>query len=291
MLLVAAALALAGCSAVRLTYNHGAQLAWWWLDDYLDFPREQSVAARAAIDRWFEWHRATQLSGYAALLEATQAQALEPTNAAAMCRLWAQARERLDPALDRALVLGADLVPGLSDAQLRHLERRYVKNIDHLREDYLQPDPAKRQAAALKRALDRAEQVYGRLGEAQRKVLADGVAASPFDPQAWIRERQARQRDTVATLRRLVEDKADLDARVAALRALAERSESSPDPAYRVAQHRLTDYNCALVARLHNATTAAQRRHARQTLEGWEGDLRALMATAARSGPAAAHGS
>jgi len=287
MLLVAAVLALAGCSAVRLTYNNGAQLAWWWLDDYLDFPRERADAARTAVERWFEWHRSTQLAGYAALLAATRAKVAEPTSAAATCRLWAEWREQLAPALDRALRLGADLVPGLTEAQLRHLERRYAKNIDRLREDYLQPDPTERRRAAQQRALERAEQIYGALGEVQRKVLADAVAASPFDAEAWLRERQERQRDIVGTLRRLVAERADRDSRIAALRVLAERYESSPDPEARARQQRVTAYNCELVSRLHNAATPAQREHARRTLEGWEGDLRALMvppaATAAPS--------
>lgn len=273
----AALLGLGGCSALRLGYNNGPQLAWWWLDGYLDFPREQSPAVKTAIDRWFEWHRATQLAGYASMLSAMQAQTIEATSPAALCRLWGQAREALDPALDRAVLLGAELVPALTDAQLRHLEQRYAKNLDEMRDEYLQRDPAERRRASVKRAIDRAEQLYGTLGEAQRRVVTEGVAASPFDPDAWVRERRARQRDAVHTLRRLVAEKADRDARVAALRVLVERSERSPDPEYRDYQRRLTDYNCAFAARIHNATTPAQRQHARETLKGWEEDARALM--------------
>ncbi|HPP83698.1 MAG TPA: DUF6279 family lipoprotein [Rubrivivax sp.] len=282
--LVAIVLALAGCSAVRLSYNNGAQLAWWWLDDHLDFPRERVDEAKAAIDRWFEWHRRSQLTGYAALLAQMSAQAAAPTSAAATCRLWAGWRERADVAIDRALVLAAELVPGLDERQLQHLERRYAKNIERMRGEYLQADAPARQRAAFDRALERAEQVYGTLGEAQRKVLAEGVAASPFDAEAWLRERQQRQRDVVATLRRLVDDPPGRARRLAALRTLAAGYESSPDPAYRAQQRRVVDYNCELAARLHNATTPAQRERARRTFEGWEGDMRALLAAPAVPG-------
>lgn len=282
--LVALVLALAGCSALRLGYNNGAQLAWWWLDDYLDVPRERVDAAKAAIDRWFEWHRRTQLAGYAALLAAMSAQAGAPTSAAATCRLWTEWRERTDVAVDRALLLAADLVPGLDERQLQHLERRYAKNIERMRGEYLQPDAPARQRAAFDRALERAEQVYGTLGEAQRKVLAEGVAASPFDAEAWLSERQQRQRDVVATLRRLVDDPPGRARRLAALRALAERYDSSPDPEYRARQQRVVEHNCALAARLHNATTPAQRARAQRTFEGWEGDMRALLAPPAVPG-------
>lgn len=269
---------LGGCSALRVAYNTGPQLAWWWLDGYLDFSREQAPQVRASIDTWFLWHRQTQLPAYAALLASAQAQVAEPLTPAAACDWNVRLVEALAPAVTRGLEQAADLVPGLGEAQLRHLEQRYQKNLDEMREEYLQADPAERLAASVKRAVTRAEQLYGRLDEPQRKVIAEGVAASPFDPQAWMRERQRRQRDTLTTLRRLLAERADRDQRLAALRALTERSQRSPEPAYRAYQQRLTDYNCAFAARIHNATTPEQRLRARATLKEWEDDLRAIIA-------------
>jgi hypothetical protein len=43
---------------------------------------------------------------------------------------------------------------------------------------------------------------------------------------------------------------------------------------------KLAEYNCGLAAQIHNATTAAQRQKARDTLKGWEEDLRSLVAPA-----------
>jgi hypothetical protein len=288
-LVLLASLVLGGCSALRVAYNTGPQLAWWWLDGYLDFPREQAPQVKLAIDGWFDWHRRTQLPAYVSLLGELQGQVQQPQTAAAACRWNARLVEALSPAVSRALEEAADLVPGLGDAQLRHLEQRYVKNLDEMRREYLQADLAERQAASVKRTLERAEQLYGGLEEPQRKLIADGVAASPFDAQGWMEERRRRQRDTLVTLRRLVAERADRDERLAALRALAERSQRSPDPTYRAYQQRLADYNCAFFARLHNATTPAQRQRARANLKGWEVDLRALIGEGApTANPAAA---
>ncbi|MCW5632200.1 MAG: hypothetical protein KIT17_02600 [Rubrivivax sp.] len=275
------ALVLSGCSALRVAYNTGPQLAWWWVDGYFDFSREQAPQVKAAIDRWFEWHRQTQLPAYAALLSRAQAQAGEPLSPAEACRWNDRIGETLGPAVTRALDQAAELLPGLGDAQLQHLEQRYAKAVDEIRSEFLQPDAAERHEASVKRTLARAEQLYGRLDAPQRKVIADGVAASPFDPAAWMAERQRRQRDTLQTLRRLLAERADRAQRVAALRALAERSQRSPDPAYRAYQQRLLEYNCAFVARLHNATTPAQRQRARRQLLAWEEDLRAVASGAA----------
>lgn len=271
------ALALMGCSAVRLGYNNGAQLAWWWLDGFVDFSREQSPLVKQGIDRWFEWHRATQLADYGDLLADALAQVHEPTTPAQACAWQARVRHALDPALDRAIELSADLVPGLGEAQLRHLEQRYAKGNDEMRGNFLQPDPAVRARESVKRAVERAERIYGRLDEGQRRVIEAGVAASPFDPEKWLAERQRRQRDTVQALRRLTTERADRDQRLAAMRMLAVRTERSPDPEYRTYQLALAEYNCAFAARIHNATTAAQRQQARDNLKGWEEDLRALI--------------
>ena len=271
-------LLLAGCSSLRLGYANGPQLAWWWLDGYLDFGRAHAPAVREGIDRWFDWHRATQLPEYAALLAAAAAEVGEATTPARACHWQSRLREALDPALQRAIEFGADQLPGLGEAQIVHLEQRYAKGLDEMREDFLQPDPAERLRESVRRTVERAERLYGRLGDEQRRVIREGVAASSFDPEAWLADRQRRQRDTVQVLRRLLAEGADRDARLAALRTLLVRTERSPDPDYRAYQERLAAYNCAFAARIHNATTPAQRERARETLEGWAADFRSLAA-------------
>jgi Family of unknown function (DUF6279) len=267
---------LTGCSAIRLAYANGPQLSWWWLDSYLDFSRDQSPVVRTALDRWFDWHRASQLPEYAVLLAQAQAQVLDNSSPAHACAWNSRVRDRIEPALQRTALDFAELVHGLGEPQFKQLEQRYAKGNEDLKNDFMQPDPAIRLRESIKRTLDRAERVYGSLDEPQKKVIAAGMAASPFNPELWLAERLRRQRDTVQTLRRLQADKADREQRQAALRALLQRTEQSPDPAYRAYQVKLVDFNCALVAQVHNATTPAQRQKARQTLKGWEEDLRAI---------------
>lgn len=269
---------LSGCSALRLAYNNGALAAWWWLDGYVDFSREQTPQAKAAIDQWFAWNRRTQLLDYAAHVAAARSEVLDAATPAQACQWQKRLREAAEPALEQALQLGADLVPGLGEPQWRYLQERFEKKNDEMRRDFLQPDADDRQQAAVKRVLERAEMLYGRLDEAQKRVIAAGVAASPFDAQAWLGERQRRQRETVQTLRRLAVERADHDHIVVALRQLVDHAEKSPDAPYRVYQARLADYNCAFAAQVHNSTTPAQRQAAREQLKTWEDDLRALAA-------------
>jgi len=273
-----ALLALTACSAVRLGYNNAPQLAWWSADGYLDFNQAQTPAVKQALDTFFEWHRSTQLVDYAALLVAFQASVLEPTTPAATCRWYAQVRERVEPSIDRLTSQAAELIPTLGEAQFKHLEGRQAKGLEELRRDFLQDSSEERLARSVKRTTERFEQLYGKLDDAQRRVISAGVAASPFDAQVWLAERQRRQRDVLSSLRRLVAEKADREQRTAALRAMAERTERSVDPSYRAYQQRLAEFNCSLAAQVHNATTPAQRARAKQRLRGWEEDLRSLIA-------------
>lgn len=272
---------LGGCSAVRIGYNQAPTLGWWWLDGYMDFDGEQSPKVKEALNHWFAWHRTTQLPDYADLLAAAQVQVLQPATPQQLCRWADDLRVRLAAAFSHGLPLAADLLPTLKPEQLAHLERRYRKSNRDFEEAYLQQDGGDRLEASVRRTVDRAEMLYGRLDERQRQLVAAGVASSPFDPAIWFAERQAVQAETLQTLARLTAGgaaRADRESNLAGLQALAARVQRAVPGPYRSYQQRLTEYNCALIAQLHNSTTPAQRQAARNKFKGWEEDLRALAA-------------
>lgn len=269
-------LALGGCSALRLGYGQAPDLAYWWLDAYADFDEAQTLRTREGLRRWFEWHRRTQLPDYAQLLARAQAEAPGDATPDQACRWWDRLRERADLALGEALPHAAEVLPLLTAAQVRHVERRHAKTNDEFRRDYLDEDPARRLQANVDRAVDRAEMLYGSLDETQRERVARLVAGSPFDAEFWLSERRARQQEAAALLRRVIAEKPGRDATIAMLRVYADHLTRSPREDYRRYQQRLTQYNCAFAASVHNMATAAQRQTLAAKLKGWEGDLRAL---------------
>jgi len=289
-------LALGGCSMVRLSYDQAPNLLYWWVDGYVDATGEQTPRLREGIERWFVWHRRSQLPEYAALLVRAQREVLEPTTAGAVCAWQAEAERRLDTAIEEAVPAAAELMLSLTPEQLKHIERRMAKVTEEMRADFLQADPAERRAASLKRSVERFETLYGRLDAAQRERLGALLAASTFDPERWLAERQLRQRDMLRTLAsvsaaaRAGGDRgAALQRAQASVRVIAERTTLSPRPDYRAYQQRLTQDNCQLVANMHNAMMPAQRQAARAKLKGWEDDLRALIASAAGNDSGAAN--
>jgi Family of unknown function (DUF6279) len=278
-------LALAGCSVLRIAYSQAPALAYWWIDGYVDLDGEQSVELREGIDRWFDWHRRVELPRYGALLSRAQREVMEPALSSEQLCAWRdEAQRRLDAALDGATPAFATLMLSLTPEQIRHIERKMAKDGEELKHDFAQTDKAERAKASFKRTLARYENLYGKLEEPQRAKLAQLLAASPFDAERWLAERERRNRDLIALLTTVSTAGRDGDAgkaqaqAQAAVRVLAERALRSPRPDYRAYQERLTQANCALAAAMHNATTPAQRQYARDKLKGWENDVRLMIA-------------
>lgn len=280
---------LSGCSALRIAYGTAPDLAYWWLDRYVDFNSAQTPRVREAIKQWFAWHRRDQLPEYAALLARARVEVLADTTPARVCEWQSEVLRRARIAFDHIAPAAADVMLTITQEQIRHLEKRYAKNNAEFRDDYLQPDPRQRAQHARERTVDRAEMLYGRLDDAQVERIVDGLRRSPFDPELWLAERRQRQQDALQILRRLGSEHADRARALAELRGYADRLEDSPREAYRRYDERLTEFNCAFAASLHNATSAAQRRTAAKRLAGWEGDLRAMVAAAATAPPPSAY--
>ncbi len=267
---------LAACSTVRLSYNQGPTLAYWWLDAQLDLDADQRAPVQDALSHWFDWHRTTQLPELADWLDGLQRLAAGKVTPAQVCATWQGLQQRM-------LHWYAHLVPemvaparSLKPAQIDHLAMKYAKDFAQLRDDYLQPDPAERRAAQRKRTIERFEDVYGALPAASRRQIAAALEVTPFDPARWLAERRQRQLDIVAGLRRIATEQPDDAAVAAILLGFGEQAAASPRPVYRALQQQVMQTNCEVIASVHNALDDAQRQRAVKRLEGWENDARAL---------------
>ena len=281
MLLLCLAL-VSGCSLLRLTYPQAPTLAYWWLDGYVDFTNAQTPRVQEQLAEWLRWHRSTQLPEYAVLLQRARAEVLLNTTPAQVCRWFDDGAARLSVAYEQALPAVAETVLALTPVQFDRLQQKFDKSNVEFREDFMQPNPEARLKESIKRAVERAEMLYGRLDDPQRELIARQMSASPFDATLWMAEREQRQRDLLQLLRRLQAERASNAQALAALRLFAEHAQHSPRAAYRAYQERLKLVNCGFAAELHNATTPAQRQAAAATMKGWETDVRALAADAAR---------
>ena len=267
----------AGCSTLRLGYKQGPWLAYWWLDGYADFNAEQSPKVKAALAHWFAWHRATQLPDYAQALAELQALATEKLTGAQVCAQTAAWQQRAETAYEHAVPAIAEQVRALTAEQIQRIERQQNKKLAEAEADFLQDDPADRRKALLKRNIDRAETLYGKLTPAQLQLLTQALAQSPFKPELWLAERRQRQQDILRQLRQWQSAHSDAAAVQAGLRQLGTAALVSARPAYQAYADTVTQANCALSAAVHNAAGAPQRQHAVNKLKAWEDDLQALI--------------
>lgn len=267
---------LAGCSAIKIGYNNAPSLAYWWLDGYLDFNDAQSVQVRDSLAALQVWHRQTELPAYAELLHQLQRLAPGALTPEEVCRITTQVQRHVQQLGEQAAEGMARVVPTLQPEQLRYLAHQFDKHNRSWREEWLDGTPQELQARRLKKAVERAESFYGRLDEAQRTILRQSIANSAFDARLAWRERLRRQQDMLQVLQE--HRNGDRPAHVKAeMQALLQRSLESPDAAYRAQFERMLAASCHSMAALHNSTSATQRRHLQDKLQGYEADARTLM--------------
>ena len=275
-------LAMAGvlqaCSVMKLAYNQAPDLAYWYLDAHLDLTGEQSLRLKASLNQLQAWHRQTQLPVYITALQQLQQQLPSDTTAAAACAVTADVRGKLGTVAQQAEPLAAGLAAMLNPGQLRHMEQKFAKTNAEAQDEERDDSRKIRQSKRYRKALSRAESLYGPLDEPQRAVIARRLEQSRFDIRVLFAERQRRQRDTLQTLQPLASSQASPAQAQAALRGLIERTLNPPDPAYRTYLDELSQENCQSFAELHNSTTPAQREKAVETLRRYEQDFRILNA-------------
>jgi hypothetical protein len=274
--LLAVTAALAACSAIKLGYNNLDEVAYWWLDGYVDFSDEQTPRIREDLSRLQSWHRVQELPHLEAMLRDMEELATREISAAQACAFVPRLFERLNALTQRAEPALVTLALGLAPEQVAHLERKYSKNNAQFRKDWVRLPAAEQQEKRFKQFLERSEMIYGRLDETQRATMGRQTEQSIFDARRILAERERRQQDALHTLRKLAGQPVTLGEARALLRAYLERVQMSPDAAYRSYQQALIDEGCRNAAVLHNSTSPAQREAAVRRLRAYQRDLREL---------------
>ncbi len=274
--MLALALLLQSCSAVKLGYSNITTIAYWWIDSFVGFTPEQGKRMRDDLAALQQWHRSAELPKYAELLDRMAVQAAGEVTPAQVCAVRDEIRTRLQVLAHEAEPAMAALSTTLDTDQVETLKKKYARLNAEYRRDWLDTSPEKRTQKRFDQVVDRGEMVYGRLAEAQRVQIRQYLARSSFDPQTSNAERLRRQQAVLDTLARLQADKAGTDAgRQAVARLLADGFES-PDPGYRAYQRTLEKEGCEGIAAMHNAAPQEQRDMAVRRLKAYAQDARDL---------------
>ncbi|MBL8389543.1 MAG: hypothetical protein JNK17_15125 [Hydrogenophaga sp.] len=273
------ALALAGCSMLRLAYGQADSLLYWWIDGYADLQEPQTAQLRRDIDAYLAWHRDSELPGYVTRLQAWQQMAQSESTPEMACQQFDVLRAAYLRLIERGLEPMAKLALSLSPQQLQHMQRKYARNNREFEQDFIRVSDEERLDHLTDKALERYETLYGRLNPAQVRLLRERIRASGFDAARINAERLRRQGDLLRTLRDLQADRGTTTATaVIALRRWHERVMQSPIPGFAAYSESLIRNGCEQFAAVHNSTTPEQRAHAVHLLKAYESDFRILLA-------------
>ena len=270
--------ALAGCSAIKLAYNNLPEVAYWWLDGYVDFSGAQTARAKDDLIALLAWHRETELPKIVAALQKAEALAPNDITPAQVCELAADVRTRLVAVAERLDAPAAALAITLSETQVQTLARKYAKNDADYVKDWVERTPTQQRDKRYDKFLEQNEDFYGRLDNDQRDLLNRLTAQSMFDAKRVDAERRKRQQEAIVLLRKFsAEGTSTADAQ-AAIHAYVHRIAEPRPGAWRDYQQGMLEEGCRYVATLHNATRPEQRQKAVQRLRDYQTDLRDLAA-------------
>lgn len=277
-LLLGAVLGLGGCSALRLSYNNAPELMHWWLDGFADFDKAQSQRVRTDLAAFARWHRQEELPLVAELLQSAEALASQSQpSAGQICAVYARGVQRMEAMVERSLPTAAAVVPTLQSSQLKSMAETYEKNNRKWREEWFNNDKdgvSKR----VQKIRERLEDFYGSITQTQLRQLQASLDKVGSDEALQYREVLRRQQEVLQTLAKLRQ--ADASTAQSSLAALAKSYFYSPDANYRAYRDQSVAQTCDAIAELHRSATAQQRKSMVTALQGYAGDVRALIAQA-----------
>ncbi|NEX63155.1 hypothetical protein G3574_18900 [Noviherbaspirillum sp. 17J57-3] len=269
------------CSALRVGYANGESVVYWWLDGYVDFQHDQKPWVKERIRTLFDWHRKTQLRDYAQVFAHVQQRLQKgtPVTAAEVLEQYGIIRQKSLLVIDKALPDLTDLALALEPEQLGKLEKKFASNNDSYRKDYLRGDLEQRQQFRFKKVMKQAEYWFGNFSDEQEKEIRALSDGRPLDNEIWMNERMTRQKEMLAILRRIQQEKPSKEAAMGMLRNhAATLFEFVTYKEHKEFFDGSRDGMAKLVAGMINMTTPAQRQHAAERLQKLIDDCNSLAA-------------
>ncbi|NVD70777.1 hypothetical protein HUX88_09400 [Duganella sp. BJB1802] len=279
LLMVILLAVLAGCSSLRLAYNHGDTLLYWWLDAYVDLNSDQKTWVKRDIDELFRWHRKTQLHDYAQILQTAQRQLAGNPTTADLIGDYDEVKSRTQLLLFKALPELADLARSLQPDQIATLEKKFAANNAEFRKKNMKGDLDAQLKFRYKKSMEQFELWFGNFSPEQEAQIRKASDARPLDNDIWLDERMRRQKNILTLVQKVQREKLNKEATMALIHTLIrdtfERLEHSERKQFFDAYEAST---AQLVLTVVKIATPAQKAHAQKRMQGWIDDFNSLSA-------------
>ena len=265
-----AALALAGCSGVRLAYDNADTFIRWRMLQFLDVHGEQADELDERIARFMKWHRANALPKYAR--DADEGAKRLSRGLTREDLVWGydvftgHGREAMRVAAEQM----APLLDRLSAEQVRHMEQRIAEENRKFAREHLRGSERERREQRAQRIVERLEDWLGTLSKAQVEAVTRYSARAPLFADMRDRDNKRIQGEIMAVIRaresrkRLADTMTTWDKR--------------RDAAYAAARQTQIDEFNTLLLEIDRLATREQRERMVAELRRYAGEFRSLAA-------------
>jgi Family of unknown function (DUF6279) len=276
--LIACVVLTTSCSVVSLGYFALPTYALWQIERYFSFDDTQREQVRLALNDLHTWHKRNELTEYRRILVEAKARAARPLVQADLAWFTDQINKRWVATAERVALPAAELALTLKSEQLQQMRKRFEILNKESREKFFQPDLKERSAKRLERTVDRYEDFFGELSDAQKQTIATYLTQiGPNDD--WFAERNARQKSFADLLEKIRVEQPQKDLAARWLRDYMVNAPTTVSPSRKAYFDRSLKLGDEMTLQLHSSLTANQQAHLSKKLEGWAGDVAALIST------------
>lgn len=254
---------LSGCSVTRLAYNNADVFLRWQANHYFDFEGGQSEDLDRSLAAFLAWHRANALPQYARLADEAAARVARGIRPQDLEWSYDAVRAQVREALGAAAAEAAGLLDRLSAEQILHFEKRLAESNREFAKEQIQGTMEERHKRRVKRNIERLEEWFGPLSEAQAARVERYSERAPFSAELRDRDRRRRQAEFLAMLR----------AREAKQRLVpwVQDWEAGREPAYVEASNATHAAYVELLLEIDRSLAAEQREHLATRLKRFAG--------------------
>lgn len=256
------ALALVACSRIDLAYRNLDRLVPWSLDDYLAMNRDQRSLLDERLKQHLAWHCTTELPGYLDWLDRVRSMVAEgQVTDQALQQRMNEARQAIGRVAEAITPSAAELLRGMSDAQVAQMGEAFREDISERQEKYVDTPLSKQVARRAERMEKRLTPWFGELTAAQRQRVQTWAQALGDQNRQWIANRAHWQQQLMLAMNQRSD--VSFEPRLA---QLLQRKESLWTAQYRAAFENSEQQTRSLLIDLLQQSSPAQRQYLQQRL-------------------------
>jgi hypothetical protein len=276
VLVACALLSMLAACGTRFVYNRLDWLSRYYLSSQVTLDDEQSRALQSNLDAFFAWHRRSELPRYATFLDRMANDAVRPVTLPQLEAGQREVEAFLRDSVAHGAPSAARWLSGLRPEQVDELFANLAEKDRKARAGKCESTSAERRQKRTREFIDNVENWTGKLGRAQRQMIATRYATLRTDE---CDELSARERSRTE------------------FRALVDRYRSQPEFADRIAEFLLhpedrrdaayrEDWEAdrarflRLLADINHSLTPAQRAHTIERLKLYAREIRGLAGQA-----------